>query len=89
MIDKAYQALEEEERKELLASFSASITSEFFRKEFAKRLWETRGILSEALSFWTDRGLPLPSLEVFALSQTSRRPDEIQARIAELESELS
>ena len=89
MIDRAYQALEEEERKELLATFSASITTDFFRREFTKRLWETRGILSEAVAFWSARGLPLPSLEAFALSQTSKRPDEIQARIVELESELA
>ncbi len=89
MMEKAYQALEEEERKEVLATFSESITTDFFRKEFTKRLWETRGILSEAVAFWMARGLPLPSLEAFSLSQTAKRPDEIQARIGELEKELS
>jgi len=89
MMEQAYQALEEEERKEVLATFSESITTDFFRKEFTKRLWETRGILSEAVGFWTARGLPLPSLEDFSLSQTAKRPDEIQARIGELEKELS
>ena len=89
MMEQAYQALEEEERKEVLATFSQSITTDFFRKEFTKRLWETRGILSEAVAFWMARGLPLPSLEAFSLSQTAKRPDEIQARIAELEKELS
>jgi hypothetical protein len=89
MIDQAYQALEEEERMQLLANFSESITSEFFRKEFSKRLWETRGILSDAVSFWTGRGLALPSMEDFSVSQTSKKPDEIQARIAELEKELA
>jgi len=89
MMEKAYQALEEEERKEVLATFSQSITTDFFRKEFTKRLWETRGILSEAVAFWMARGLPLPSLEAFSLSQTAKRPDEIQARIGELEKELS
>ena len=89
MMEKAYQALEEEERKEVLATFSQSITTDFFRKEFTKRLWETRGILSEAVAFWMARGLPLPSLEDFSLSQTAKRPDEIQARIGELEKELS
>ena len=88
-MEQAYQALEEQDRKELLASFSASITSDFFRKEFSKRLWETRGILSDAVEFWTTRGLPLPSLEDFSLSQTAKRPDEILARIGELEKELS
>lgn len=89
MMEQAYQALEEEERKEVLATFSQSITTDFFRKEFTKRLWETRGILSEAVAFWMARGLPLPSLEAFSLSQTAKRPDEIQARIGELEKELS
>lgn len=89
MMEKAYQALEEEERKEVLATFSQSITTDFFRKEFTKRLWETRGILSEAVAFWMARGLPLPSLEDFSLSQTAKKPDEIQARIGELEKELS
>lgn len=88
MMERAYQALQEEERKELLATFSASITTDFFRKEFSKRLWETRGILSDAVAFWTARGLPLPSLEDFSLSQTAKRPDEIQARIGELEKDL-
>jgi plasmid replication initiation protein len=89
MMEQAYQALEEQERKEVLARFSASITSDFFRKEFSKRLWKTRGILSEAVVFWTTEGLPIPSWEDFSVSQTSKRPDEIQARIAELERELS
>ena len=89
MMEQAYQALEEEERKEVLATFSQSITTDFFRKEFTKRLWETRGILSEAVAFWMARGLPLPSLEAFSLSQAAKRPDEIQARIGELEKELS
>lgn len=89
MMERAYHALQEEERKELLATFSASITTDFFRKEFSKRLWETRGILSDAVAFWTNQGLPLPSLEAFSLSQTGKRPDEIQARIGELEKELS
>ena len=63
--------------------------SEMCIRDSSKRLWETRGILSDAVAFWTARGLPLPSLEAFSLSQNSKRPDEIQARIAELESELS
>lgn len=89
MMEQAYQALEEEERKEVLTSFSGGITSDFFRKEFSKRLWETRGVLSEAVNFWIERGLALPSMEDFAVSQTSKTPEEIQARIVELEKELT
>lgn len=89
MMEQAFQALEEQERKEVLASFSASISSDFFRKEFSKRVWETRGILSDAVKFWIGQGLDLPSMEDFYLSQTSKKPDEIQARITELEKELS
>lgn len=89
MMEQAYQALEEDTRKALLASFSDSITTDFLRKEFAKRLWDTRGILADAVAFWADRGLRLPSLGDFTLSQTGKNPDEIQARLADLEKDLA
>jgi hypothetical protein len=89
LIDQEYQNLEDEDRKQLLVDFSASILSDFLRKEFSKRVWKTRGILSDAVSFWKGRGLPLPSLEEFYISQAAKTVNEIQARIAELENDLA
>jgi len=88
LMEHAYQTLEEDERKSVLADFSEKITTGFLRKEFAKSLWNTRGILSQAVEFWTARAVPLPAWDDFVMSQTSRPLSEIQARISELKKEL-
>lgn len=88
-IEKAFQGLPEEERKEVLSSFEESLSTRLFVTEFRKRGWDTRATFPDALRFWQARGAPLPSFDQFATTQTTKTPDELRARIKELEKELS
>lgn len=87
-IERAFQVLPEEERREVLATFEETLPTRLFVTEFRKRGWETRATFPDALRFWKERGTPLPSFEDFAATQTSKTPEEIRARISELEKEL-
>lgn len=88
-IEKAFQGLPEEERKELLSAFEATLATRLFVTEFRKRGWETRATFPDALRFWQARGTPLPSFDDFAATQTTKTPDEMRARVSELEKELT
>jgi hypothetical protein len=89
LIEKAFQVLPEDERKELLASFEETLATRLFVTEFRKRGWDTRATFPDALRFWQARGTPLPSFEQFAATQTTKTPDSMRARITELEKELA
>jgi len=89
LIEKAFQVLPEDERKEVLASFEETLATRLFVTEFRKRGWDTRATFPDALRFWQARGTLLPSFEQFAATQTTKTPDSMRARIAELEKELS
>ena len=88
LIEKAFQVLPEDERKEVLASFEETLATRLFVTEFRKRGWDTRATFPDALRFWQARGTPLPAFEQFAATQTTKTPDSMRARIAELEKEL-
>ena len=88
LIEKAFQVLPEDERKEVLVSFEETLTTRLFVTEFRKRGWETRATFPDALRYWQARGTPLPSFDEFAGTQTTKTPDSMRARIAELEKEL-
>ena len=89
VIEKAFQVLPEEERKEVLSAFEETLATRLFVTEFRTRGWEARAIFPDALRFWQSRGTPLPSFDQFAATQTPRASDEMRARISELEKELS
>lgn len=88
LIEKAFQVLPEDERKEVLVSFEETLATRLFVTEFRKRGWETRATFPDALRYWQARGTPLPSFDEFAGTQTTKTPDSMRARIAELEKEL-
>ena len=70
LIEKAFQGLLEEERKEVLTTFEETLATRLFVTEFRKRGWEARAIFPDALRFWQSRGTPLPSFDQFAATQT-------------------
>ena len=88
LIEKAFQVLPEDERKEVLVSFEETLATRLFVTEFRKRGWETRATFPDALRYWQARGTPLPSFDEFAGTQTTKTPDSMRARITELEKEL-
>lgn len=89
LIEKAFQGLPEEERKEVLTSFEETLATRFFVTEFRKRGWEARAIFPDALRFWQSRGAPLPSFDQFVTTQTPSAAEEMRARITELEREIN
>ncbi len=89
VIEKAFQGLPEEERIELLSAFEETLATRLFVTEFRKRGWETRATFPDALRFWQARGTPLPSFDEFAATQTTKTPDDMRARISELEKEFT
>lgn len=88
IIERAFQVLPEGERKEVLASFEETLATRLFVTEFRKRGWETRATFPDALRYWQARGTTLPSFDEFVGTQTTKTPDSMRARIAELEAEL-
>lgn len=89
LIEMAFQALPENERKEVLASFEKTLGTRLFVTEFRKRGWDTRATFPDALRFWQMRGTPLPSFDQFSATQTAKTPERMRARIEELETDLS
>jgi hypothetical protein len=87
-IDKAFQGLPEDERKDVLSAFEETLATRLFFTEFRKRGWETRAIFPDALRFWQARGTPLPSFDRFAATQTTKTPDALRARISDLDKEI-
>jgi plasmid replication initiation protein len=87
-IEQKIQDLSEEDRREVHEAFEATLSSRLFVTEFRKHGWGARASFPDALTFWQDRGVGLPSFDAFAETQTTKKPDDMRARIAELEKYL-
>jgi hypothetical protein len=87
-IEQKVQDLSEEERREVHEAFEATLSSRLFVTEFRKHGGGARASFPDALKFWQDRGAGLPSFDAFAETQTTKKPDDMRARIAELEGYL-
>jgi len=87
-IEQKIQDLSEEERREVYEAFEATLFSRLFVTEFRKHGWSARASFPDVLTFWQDSGDGLPSFDAFAETQRTKKPDQMRARIVELEKYL-
>tara|TARA_R110002049_G_scaffold41475_3_gene124882 strand:- start:759 stop:1931 length:1173 start_codon:yes stop_codon:yes gene_type:complete len=88
LISEAFQGLSEGQREVVTAEFQLGLSSVMYVNAFKKGGWQDSLTFLDAKKFWEARGLVLPSPADWAQETGSEDPEELTARIEEIEKKL-